>query len=1217
MRPRSNSRGRRRRGRSRGQGQGQGPPLDGAQPLPLFKRAASHFEPGDRQRGQDYFQEGRAQVEIEGERARGKVAGAEAPFYRVGVDWSRVATDRVLHAYCDCQRFADGKPCKHVWATLLALAEATPDGQPVGKDRLSLRRDRADRWTDLGPPPPMEERREPHGNGYPPRTDRPDRPDRMDRGRRGRDRIPPGRRMRLRPLESSWRSQLAAVRDEVSRLAAAPQPHASATAAPAGGGAATSTPTGIRLLVDTGAEAGGLVLDVFESAPGGPGKPNKLRRTSLSSEQLERLLLPRRTGDEAREAQEPPALVTVLPPEPANRPVRGRRPFGPMPRQGTQRFRLPPRLYESVLPRLCARGLLGWWDGRNPVDSPPLIWDDGAPWRLALRLQVPGAGAARLSGALERDHASGGEQERVPLSSTVAVLGIAISPNGSEPPPALALFPDTLARMEAVPARDLPWLGLLRDTGEVVVPQEELAEALTSLLELPALPPLETPEGLQLSGEPAKPVPKLVLEPDPAPAWTNPPLLAQLSYLYGGALVSAGDPRPAVIDPEGQRFLRRDSDAEHRSLVRLLELGFKPVVSASGQGHGLELNPRDLPAVAEPLLREGWAVEVHGTTLRPPKPPALRIESGIDWFQLSGDVDFGGASGSQPDRLEMKQLLAAISKGERFVKLSDGSQGLVPAEWMTTYDSLAKLAQGETEDGLRFLSSQALLVDALIAALPPPSVDDSFAALRDRLGSFERIKAKKEPKNFVGTLRGYQRQGLGWLDFLREFGLGGVLADDMGLGKTVQVLALLEANRTPATKKKANGGGLPSLVVAPRSLVYNWIDEAERFTPKLKVLDYTGADRDEVRDKLGSYDLVVTTYGTLRRDVGFLAAREFDTVILDEAQAIKNRESQAAKASRLLVARHRLALTGTPIENHLGELGSLFEFLNPGLLGRLPWLDVLAGGHTASREELALVAKGMRPFILRRTKAQVLEDLPPKTEQVLLTTLRPRQRELYDQLRAAYQASLLEQVEKEGVGRSAIQVLEALLRLRQVACHPGLVNPEWADAGSAKLEALFEQVSEVLDEGHKVLVFSQFTSLLAFVRQHLDGLGVPYAYLDGSTRDRGAVVERFQTDPKTNLFLISLKAGGVGLNLTAAGYVFLLDPWWNPAVEAQAIDRAHRIGQSKAVFAYRLIARDTVEEKMLELQRSKKQLAETILEGGGEGAGLAELTADDLRMLLS
>ncbi|MDH3404742.1 MAG: DEAD/DEAH box helicase, partial [Acidobacteriota bacterium] len=325
--------------------------------------------------------------------------------------------------------------------------------------------------------------------------------------------------------------------------------------------------------------------------------------------------------------------------------------------------------------------------------------------------------------------------------------------------------------------------------------------------------------------------------------------------------------------------------------------------------------------------------------------------------------------------------------------------------------------------------------------------------------------------------------------------------------------------------------------------------------------------------------------------------------------------SQTAKASRLLRARHRLALTGTPIENHLGELGSLFEFLNPGLLGRLPWLDVLAGGRVASSHELAVVAEGIRPFILRRTKAQVLPDLPPKTEQVLHCTLRPEQQELYDQLRAQYQVSLMQQVEAKGVAGSTIQVLQALLRLRQVACHPGLVDEQWEDAGSAKLEALYEQVEEVLDEGHKVLVFSQFVKLLDYVRRHLDAEGVPYAYLDGQTRDRGAVVDRFQTDPDTNLFLVSLKAGGTGLNLTAAGYVFLLDPWWNPAVEAQAIDRAHRIGQTQPVFAYRLIARGTVEEKILELQKSKRQIADAILEG--EGTSIRELTADDLRLLLS
>jgi SNF2 family DNA or RNA helicase len=597
-------------------------------------------------------------------------------------------------------------------------------------------------------------------------------------------------------------------------------------------------------------------------------------------------------------------------------------------------------------------------------------------------------------------------------------------------------------------------------------------------------------------------------------------------------------------------------------------------------------------------------VEVHGVSLRRPNPPALKVESGIDWFELSGEIDFAG------DRIQMPRVLSAVSKGERFIELEDGSKGLVPEAWMETYGSLSELAQEETDGGLRFLTSQAALVDSLLVALPPAQVDKAFAELREKLGSFERVEPKKEARGFKGTLRGYQRHGLGWLSFLRDFGLGGVLADDMGLGKTVQVLAHLHAYSAPA-----KASGLPSLVVAPRSLVYNWVDEAKRFTPKLRVVEYHGSERDQLQGNLGDYDLVVTTYGTLRRDVAYLATVEFDTVILDEAQAIKNPESQTAKASRLLKGRNRLALTGTPIENHLGELGSLFEFLNPGLLGRMPRLDVLVSGGAPSREQLTLVAKGLRPFILRRTKGEVLADLPPKTEQVLFCSLRPEQRELYDGLRAQYQASLLEHVSSQGVAGSTMQVLEALLRLRQVACHPGLVKEEWERAGSAKLEALFEQVREVLEEGHKAIVFSQFTSLLAYVREHLEQSGLPYAYLDGQTRDRSAPVERFQNDPDCKLFLVSLKAGGTGLNLTAAGYVFLLDPWWNPAVEAQAIDRAHRIGQTQPVFAYRMIARDTVEEKILDLQRSKKQLAESILEGG-EG-GLTDLTADDLKMLLS
>ncbi len=984
------------------------------------------------------------------------------------------------------------------------------------------------------------------------------------------------------------------------------------------------------MLVNTVASAGtnGLILDVFGRKPPVRGRQagalGRLKRAGIDPDQLEALLLPESlpevnapqagsasanptgTGPADAEESAPGAarrellsIVTALPVVPLGGPKgRSRRkPQKNAQAVQVQRLRLPQRLYTRLLPDLCNRGVLGWWDGRRIGDPQPIGWDQGSPWRLALRLEHHTAGAARLTGGLERDGRA------VALSEPKLILsGDSDLDTGDR---ALVLFGDSIGRLEAGSERSMSWIMLLRGAGEIVIPKEDLEEALTALLELPELPPIDAPEDLQLSEETSPLHPRLFLEADTAPEWMDPPLLAELSFDYGDVRVSAGDPRAGIVDWQAQKYLRRDMEREHASLVRLLELGVHPVESAAG--HDLEISPRELPAVAEPLLAEGWTVEAHGHPVRRPNPPAMRVESGIDWFELSGSMDFGG------DPVELMAVLDAISKGDRFIELGDGSQGLLPAEWMETYDSLAQLAQDSTDDALVFLPSQALLVDALLTALPPADVDGAFAELRQKLATFDRIKPKRELKSFGGTLRGYQRLGLGWLSFLREFGLGGVLADDMGLGKTVQVLALLQSCRT-----KAKTTELPSLVVAPRSLVYNWIDEAAHFTPKLRVVEYAGPSREALRDHLEDYDLLVTTYGTMRRDIGFLATVEFDTVILDEAQAIKNPASQTAKASSLFDARNRLALTGTPIENHLGELGSIFEFLNPGLLGHMPKLEVLTSGRNASGSELKRVARGVKPFILRRTKAEVLPDLPAKTEQVLFCSLRPSQREIYDKVRATYQASLLKQIESKGVGGSAIQVLEALLRLRQVACHPGLVDPEWEEAGSAKLEALFEHVTEILEEGHKVLLFSQFTKLLAYVRRHLDELRQPYAYLDGQTRKRAEEVERFQTDPECNLFLISLKAGGTGLNLTAAGYVFLLDPWWNPAVEAQAIDRAHRIGQNKAVFAYRMIARDTVEEKILELQRSKRKIAEAVLDGGAEeGQSLRDLTAEDLRMLLS
>jgi SNF2 family DNA or RNA helicase len=532
----------------------------------------------------------------------------------------------------------------------------------------------------------------------------------------------------------------------------------------------------------------------------------------------------------------------------------------------------------------------------------------------------------------------------------------------------------------------------------------------------------------------------------------------------------------------------------------------------------------------------------------------------------------------------------------------------VPEDWLRRYVRIAGFGDVH-EDHVRYKPSQTALLDALLESQPAVDVDEAFARARAAMRTFRGVGEIAVPATFRGTLRDYQRDALGWFDFLRRFGFGGCLADDMGLGKTVMVLALLESRR-----HDQDGPRRPSVAVVPRSLVFNWIAEATRFAPGLRVLDYTGPQRAEA--SIADQDLVLTTYGTLRRDAARLSEEEFDYVILDEAQAVKNAATASSKAVRLLRGRHKLALSGTPVENHIGELWSLFEFLNPGLLGTSSAFrkaSVIQGRDGG--EDLALVSRALKPLILRRTKDQVAPELPSRTEQTIYCELDEPQRHAYDQLRAFYRTSLLKRVEQEGLSKSKIHVLEALLRLRQAASHIGLVDKRKTDAPSAKFDVLVPQLLEVIDEGHKALVFSQFTELLGLLRQRLDEAGVTYEYLDGKTRDRGERVERFSTDPACKVFLISLKAGGLGLNLTAAEYVFLLDPWWNPAAEAQAIDRAHRIGQSRHVFAYRLIARDTVEEKVAELQASKRELADAIL--SADPALIRNLRTEDLELLLS
>lgn len=841
---------------------------------------------------------------------------------------------------------------------------------------------------------------------------------------------------------------------------------------------------------------------------------------------------------------------------------------------GASRYRVAGPLLDAVLPLLGRTNRVRL--RRDP--KPPAALEDLAP-----DLDPPWVLAAGVSRSSEKQWALGANLRRgadtMPLAQPALIV------------PGFIVWDGRFGRFDD--SGSFAWVPTLRRAGTITVPAAKADELVGQLLQMPALPQLDLPDELRVTEEAVAPRPRLVVK-SPKQRYGQPALHAELSFDYDGATVPARPPARGVFEPGTRRFLLRDPGAEQAAERELTRLGARPVWA--GGAEALELKPAQLPKLVRELVAAGWAVEAEGKLYRRASEFNLEVRTGRDWFDLNGAASFDGRSVPFP------RLLEALGRGQSSVLLDDGSLGMVPEEWLKRYALLGQVGTVEG-DAVRFSRAQVGVLDALLASRPEVTFDKQFARARDALRKFQGVTAADPPKPFQGELREYQREGLGWLRFLRKFGFGGCLADDMGLGKTVQVLALLAGKR-----------GGPALVVVPRSLVFNWKREAARFAPKLKVLDHTGPGRDRTGASFKDHDLVLTTYGTLRNDAAVFAETRFDTCVLDESQAAKNAATETAKAVRVVRADHRLALSGTPVENHLGELWTLFDFLNPGLLGRA----ALAGAgsmRNPDAETREFLARALRPYILRRTKAQVAKDLPQKTEQTVYCDLEPPQRLMYDELRDHYRQSLLAHVDAVGLKRAQIQVLAALLRLRQAACHPGLVDKKRVGEASAKLDVLLPQLQELAESGQKALVFSQFTSLLAIVRNRLDAEGIRYEYLDGRTRDRDKRVERFQTDPDCRLFLVSLKAGGVGLNLTAAEYVFLLDPWWNPAVEAQAIDRSHRIGQTKPVFAYRLIARGTVEEKVLELQQSKRELADAIL--GGEGRGVTDLKREDLELLLS
>ena len=904
-------------------------------------------------------------------------------------------------------------------------------------------------------------------------------------------------------------------------------------------------------------------------------------------------------------------------------------------RRTIARIAVSPQAAPAQLALLCETGRLVIQPEprRSPETVIPMTWDGGRPWEFALVLEPEDVVSYKAESVA--DLADG--EPKLPRPSKATLRGMLV--RGSQrkdlkDPRAilrsgLVIFSDRISRLAIGESGGWStatgWMEQFERRGPIELAGSQTDGLIERLAGLAEVPRLELPAWTGWRIESGVPRPKLVLDDSPAVSTDEEPgetaprrgrrraaprvqLAGRIWFDYGGMQIAADDPAGGAADTARRIFVRRDRAAEREALGMLPRYGaVAPKRSDDDEiiTHHVEIPRARLDASVPALAAAGWAVEVAGRRYRPAGSVAWNVTSGIDWFELSGTIDFGGVTA------EMPALLEALARGERSVELSDGSVGILPEGFAEQFEPMAALAT--KHDGrLRYGRIQVALLDALLAGQPRSQVDEAFEKIREELARGERPEAEDEPEGFHGTLRHYQREGLGWLSFLERMGLGGCLADDMGLGKTIQVLGMLV--RRQATIREQGMSHRPTLVIVPKSLVFNWIEEARKFAPGLRVLNHTGNTRLDESGALADWDLILTTYGTLRRDIVRHRETEFDYVVLDEAQSIKNAGSQAAKACRLLKARHRLALTGTPVENHIGELWSIFEFLNPGQLGSASRLrQFLAGGHGRGAAEV--VARAVRPFLLRRTKTQVLSDLPEKTEQTIFCELGEAQRKAYDDLREHYRLELSGRIGRMGMGKSRIAVLEALLRLRQTACHPGLVDPTLIDDPGAKLETLLEQLDEVLAEGHKVLVFSQFTSFLAILRRQLDARSIPYEYLDGKTTDRQARVAHFQEDPECRLFLVSLKAGGQGLNLTAADYIYILDPWWNPAVEAQAVDRAHRIGQTRRVFAYRLIARDTVEEKILALQDRKRELAESIVRA--DESLITSLTADDVEMLLS
>ncbi|MEE9392774.1 MAG: DEAD/DEAH box helicase [Planctomycetota bacterium] len=671
-----------------------------------------------------------------------------------------------------------------------------------------------------------------------------------------------------------------------------------------------------------------------------------------------------------------------------------------------------------------------------------------------------------------------------------------------------------------------------------------------------------------------------------------------LNFQYGEAPALALEkPGKLVLDSVHNRQYQRVAAAESAALETLFAYGTE---NDPDDSQGFMLDRESAVAMIPQLMESGFSIRVENRPVSRGRISGFKIRGKKNQLWVDGDVKIAGATDASPQPLA--SLLASYQRDHDFIELEEGGLAILDEESKLALKKalpLLDLAQGEEDGSLTFALGQAPIVETILQD-QPKKYNKEFNLARERLDSWQKIKVLDPPKKLQASLRPYQLRGFSWLCFLDEVGLGGILADDMGLGKTIQTIAFLLHRKTKALKEDF-------LIVVPRSLIGNWMFEIERFAPSLEVSVYHGAKRKLKPPAKTAGKVILTTYGVLQRDTVTLGAVTFDTVVLDEAQAIKNSQSKTAHAARGLKAARRLALSGTPIENDLIELWSLMEFCNPGLLGTRRGFAQSWG--RVETKDLEPLRRATAPLILRRTKKEVAPELPALVEQTVLCDMGEVQAGHYEALRIATQTRL----EKKDLAiQSPVQVLEALLRLRQIACHPGLVGKS---GDSGKIDLLLERLAELEKTGAKALVFSQFTSLLSIVRDSLRARGQEPLWLDGKTRDRETPIRRFQEETDERVFLISLKAGGTGLNLTAADVVFVLDPWWNPAAEAQAIARAHRIGRQGSVLAQRLVSRGTIEEAILVMQQEKRELANAIL--ADSDATTKKLSLSDLSGLLA